>query len=71
MVQQLLLQTSKENVYARESVLHRTPATQLLTDNLHQYLLPDTLSFEEKAIRWYSELLLHHDKAEWVLTTEY
>ncbi len=63
-VQQLLLQMSKKNVYAHEPVLPVTPATQLLTNNLRQYLVPDTLSFEEKAIRWYHELLLHHDKAD-------
>jgi hypothetical protein len=64
MVQWLLLQMSKIIVYAREPVLPRTPATQLLTNNLCQYLVPDTLLFEEKAICWYRELLLHHDKAD-------
>ncbi len=54
-VQRLLLQTSKKIVYAHEPVPPGTPATQLLTNNLHQYLIPDTLSFEEKAIRWYRE----------------
>jgi hypothetical protein len=63
-VQWLLLQMSKKIVYAREPVLPGTPATQLLTNNLCQYLVPDTLLFEEKAIRWYCELLLHHDKAD-------
>jgi hypothetical protein len=63
-VQRLLLQTSKKIVYAREPVLPGTPATQLLTNNLCQYLVPDTLLFKEKAIRWYHELLLHHDKAD-------
>jgi hypothetical protein len=63
-VQRLLLQTSKKIVYAREPVLHGTPATQSLTNNLRQYLVPDTLLFEEKAIRWHRELLLHHDKAD-------
>jgi hypothetical protein len=64
MVQRLLLQTSKKIIYAREPVTPGTPTTQLLTNNLRQYLVPDTLSFEEKAIRWYHELLLHHDKAD-------
>jgi hypothetical protein len=63
-VQWLLLQTSKKIVYAREPVPPGTPATQLLTNNLCQYLVPDTLLFEEKAICWYCELLLHHDKAD-------
>jgi hypothetical protein len=63
-VQWLLMQTSKKIVYAHESVPPGPPATQLLTNNLHQYIVPDTLSFEGKAIRWYCELLLHHDKAD-------
>jgi hypothetical protein len=63
-IQRLLLQTSKKSVYAREPVPPRTPATQSLTNNLRQYLTPNTLSFGEKAICWYCELLLHHDKAE-------
>ncbi len=63
-VQRLLLQTSKKIVYACEPVLPRTPATQLLTSNLRQYLVPHTLLFKEKAIRWYHKLLLHHDKAD-------
>ncbi len=63
-VQLLLLQMSKKTVYAHEPVLPGTPATQLLTNNLRQYLVPDTLLFEEKAIPWYRELLLYHDKAD-------
>jgi hypothetical protein len=64
MVQRLLLQTSKKIVYAHEPVPPGTPATQLFTNNLCQYLVPDTLLFEEKAIHWYPELLLYHDKAD-------
>jgi hypothetical protein len=63
-VQRLLLQTSKKNVYAREPVPPGIPANQLLTNNPRQYLVPDTLSFKEKAIHWYCELLLHNDKAD-------
>ena len=63
-IQLLLLQTSETIVYAREPVPPRTLATRLLTNNLCQYLVPDTLLFEEKAICWYRELLLHHDKAD-------
>ena len=37
--------------------------TQLLTDNLREYILPDTLPFAEKSIRWYLKLLLHPEKA--------
>jgi hypothetical protein len=51
MVQQPLLQMSNKIIYAREPVPPGTPATQLLTSNLHQYLVPDTLWFKEKAIR--------------------
>jgi hypothetical protein len=63
-VQWLLLQTFKKIVYAHEPVLPGITATQLLTNNLCQYFVPDTLSFKEKAIRWYCELSLHHDKAD-------
>jgi hypothetical protein len=63
-VQRLLLQMSKKIVYAREPVPPGTPTSQLLTNNLRQYLVPITLLFKEKAICWYRELLLHHDKAD-------
>jgi hypothetical protein len=62
-VQQLLLHVSANRVYAREPVPPGTPATQLLTSNLHKYTYPDTLPFVEKAIRWYRELLLHPEMA--------
>ena len=38
--------------------------TQLLEKNLHEYILPDNLPFEEKAIRWYCELLLYPEMAD-------
>jgi hypothetical protein len=41
-----------------------TATARLLTDNLHEYSVPDTLLFEEKAIRWYLELLLNHSQAD-------
>jgi hypothetical protein len=63
-VQQLLLLTGSNRIYAREPVPSGMPATQLLTNNLHEHTYPDTLPFEEKAIRWYRELLLHPDKAD-------
>jgi hypothetical protein len=36
---------------------------QLLTNNLCEYILPDSFLFAEKAIRWYHELLLHPENA--------
>jgi hypothetical protein len=63
-VQQLLLLAGSNKIYAREPVPSGTPATQLLTNNLCEYTYPDTLPFEEKAIRWYRELLLHPDRAD-------
>jgi len=63
-VQQLLLLTGSNRIYAREPVPSGMPATQLLTNNLHEHTYPDTLPFEEKAICWYRELLLHPDKAD-------
>jgi len=63
-VQQLLLLASSNRIYAREPVPSGTPATQLLTNNLCKYTYPDTLPFEEKAIRWFRELLLHPDRAD-------
>ena len=63
-VQQLLLLAGSNRIYAREPVPFGTPATQLLTNNLREHTYPDTLPFEEKAIRWYRELLLHPDRAD-------
>ena len=63
-VQQLLPLAGSNRIYAREPVPSGTPATQLLTTNLREYTYPDTLPFEEKAIRWYRELLLHPDRAD-------
>jgi hypothetical protein len=63
-VQQLLLIAGSNRIYAREPVPSGKPATQLLTNNLREYTYPDTLPFEEKAIRWYRELLLHPDRAD-------
>ena len=63
-VQQLLLQASNNRVYARKPVPPGTSVTQLLTNNLCKYIIPDTLPFTEKAIRWYRELLLHSEKAD-------
>jgi hypothetical protein len=63
-VQQLLLIAGTNRIYAREPVPSGKPATQLLTNNLREYTYPDTLPFEEKAIRWYRELLLHPDRAD-------
>jgi hypothetical protein len=61
-VQQLLRHTHEKIVFAREPVPSGTTTTDLLTDNLCSYLVPDTLPFAEKAIRWYPNLLLNHKK---------
>jgi len=45
-------------VFAREPVPLGTSTAQRLLDNLRGYIIPDTQSFEEKAIRWYNDLLL-------------
>lgn len=63
-VQQLLLHARDAKVYAREPVPSGKDFTQILTNNLRGYTYPDTLQFEEKAIRWYRELLLHPGKAD-------
>ena len=63
-VQQLLLLAGSNRIYSRETVPFGTPATQLLTNNLREHTYPGTLPFEEKAIRWYRELLLHPDRAD-------
>lgn len=63
-VQQLLLHASDAKIYAREPVPPGTAFTQILTKNLREYTYPDTRPFEEKAIRWYRELLLHPNKAD-------
>ena len=63
-VQQLLLIAGSNRIYAHEPVPSGKPATQLLTNNLCEYTYPDTLPFEEKAICWYRNLLLHPDRAD-------
>jgi hypothetical protein len=63
-VQQLLCHTHEKIVFARVPVLSVTTTTHLLTDNLCSYLVPDTLPFAKKAIRWYYDLLLNHKKVD-------
>ena len=63
-VQQLLLLAGSKQTYARDPVPSGTLAAQLLTNNLREHTYPDNDPFEEKAIRWYRELLLHPDKAD-------
>jgi hypothetical protein len=63
-VQQLLLHARDSKIYAREPVPPGTAMTLLLQKNLREYILPDNLPFEEKAIRWYRELLLYPEKAD-------
>ena len=63
-VQQLLLHARDAKIYAREPIPPGTAFTQILTKNLREYILPDNLPFEDKAIRWYWELLLHPGKSD-------
>ncbi len=63
-VQLLLHCTHSNRTFTRELVSPGTATACLLTNNLHEYSIPDTLPFEEKAIRWYQELLLHHNQAD-------
>jgi hypothetical protein len=60
--QQLLRHTHEKIVFGREPVPSGTTTTHLLTDNLCSYLVPDTLPFAKKAICWYCDLLLNHEK---------
>jgi hypothetical protein len=62
-LQNLILGTHQHIVFAREPVPPGTAATQLLTTNLCNHTVPNNLSFKEKAIRWYHDLLLHHNVA--------
>ncbi len=63
-VQLLLYCTHSNRTFARKPVPPGTATARLLTNNLHEYSIPDTLPFEEKAIRWYQELLLNHSQAD-------
>jgi hypothetical protein len=63
-VQPLLILAGSNKIYAREPVPPGTHATQLFINNLREYTYPDTLPFEEKAIRWYCKLLLHPHTAD-------
>jgi hypothetical protein len=61
-IQQLLLDTKDKRVFARKLVPSGKHSAQRLMDNLHGYIILDTHSFEEKAIRWYGDLLLGNDQ---------
>jgi hypothetical protein len=63
-VQLLLYCTRSNRTFARKPVSPGTATACLLTNKLRKYSIPDTLLFEEKAIRWYQELLLHHNQAD-------
>ncbi len=63
-LQKLILGTNQNIVFVCEPVPPGTAATQLLTTNLCNHTVLDNLSFEEKAIHWYRNLLLHHDVAD-------
>ena len=45
----------------REPVPPGTAVTRLLANNCHNHKFFYNLSFEEKAIHWYHNLLLHHN----------
>jgi len=61
MLQKIILSTHQNIIFRHEPVPTGTAATQLLTTNLRNHTVPDNLSFEEKAIFWYRDLLLHHN----------
>ena len=63
-LQKLILGTHQNIVFMCEPVPPGTDATQPLTTNLGNHTVPDNLSFKEKAIRWYRNLLLHHNVAD-------
>ena len=63
-VQQLLLHACNTKIYAQEPVPLGAAMTQLLNNNLREYILPDTTPFAEKAIQWYRKLLLHPEEAD-------
>ncbi len=63
-VLQLLHPTHEKIVFAREPVPSGTTTIHLLTNNLCSYLVPDTLPFAKKTIRWYRDLLLNHKKVD-------
>jgi hypothetical protein len=63
-VQQLLCHTHEKIAFAHEPVPSGTTTTHLLTDNLCSYLVPNTLPFAKKAIRWYRDFLLNHKKID-------
>jgi len=63
-LQKLILRTHLNIDFAHEPVPPGTAATHLLTTNLHNHIVPNNLSLEEKAICWYRNLLLHHKVAD-------
>ncbi len=63
-VQLLLYCTHSSRTFACKLVPPGTATACLLTNNLHEYSIPDTLPFEEKANRWYQELFLNHSQAD-------
>jgi hypothetical protein len=63
-VQQLLLDCSNKKVFVCKPVPSGARSIQRLTDNLQNYIIPNTTPFEHKAIRWYSDLLLGRDRAD-------
>ncbi len=64
MLKKLILNTHQSITFVCEPVPPGTTAIQLLTTNLRNHTVPDNLPFKEKAICWYRDLLLHHNKAD-------
>ena len=56
-IQQLLQDMKNKLVFSHKPVPSGRQSAQRLTENLRIYIVADTNSFEEKAIRWYGDLL--------------
>ena len=57
-LQQQQLHSNQKVVFIRELVLQDTESICLLMQNLHNHMVPNTLTFKENAIWWYRSLLL-------------
>jgi hypothetical protein len=64
-IHQLLLNAKDRQVFACEPVPSGMQSSHRLTENLRNYIVPDTLSIEEKAIQWFGKLLLRRNTVCW------